>query len=62
MSSQSAARTQEDTEEPEALANERSERPAWPGFVFGGVAIAIAFVLGAALEYRAILSALKHVR
>ncbi len=61
MTSQSAARTQDQTNDGEALADERLERPAWPGYVFGGVAVGIVFVLGAALVYRGILSALLHV-
>lgn len=61
MTSPSAARTPDETNEAQPLANAGPSR-SWPGYVTGGLAIGIAFMLGAALVYHAILTALLHVR
>ena len=62
MTSQSAARNPDETNEAEALAGDRLESRSWPGYVIGGLAIAVAFVLGATFVYHAIFAALLHVR
>jgi hypothetical protein len=62
MTSQSAARNPDETNEAEAVAGDRLESRSLPRYVVGGLAIAIAFVLGATLVYHGIFAALSHVR
>ncbi len=62
ISPSAAAPAPDETNEAEALPGGGAESRGWPGYVIGGLAIGIAFVLGATLVYRAILAALLHVR